>query len=400
MKKTILYSRVSTEEQAKEGHSLFFQRQQLEDYCHKNNIRNFFYYEEDGKSGKNLNREKLKQLGQEVMSGEVERIVVLSVDRLTRNIEDYIKISKVLESLDVELVSLTENLSNDAMGEFLQHILIAKAQMERKVISERTKRGIIGGLEKGRYTIGGRLPLGVSKTKDNKLFYNKDIEIVKYMFELDRLGYSYTEISKLVKGKYNKVIDSKSKISRLLNNPLYRGYRQYEGKKYYFLDPIIKDDQELDLVKSGNYKIVSKRKRNLSSHNYLYKKYLGDDFYVSTTKKRLANGTYKIYKYYINKQNKNLKINENQLTKFIEHEAKSLKVKKCRSIDSNINKLNQLYVLGDISKEERDNNLKLLKKKEEALKVKKQLKVLDISKEGKIHIVFNNNRELNKKLFA
>lgn len=130
MKKSILYARVSTDEQAIKGHSLYYQREQLVNYCKTNKINNYKYYEEDGQSGKNLNRPKIKQIFNEILLGDVSRIIILSVDRLTRNIEDYLKITKMLDSFDIELISLTENLTNDAMGEFVQHILIAKAQME------------------------------------------------------------------------------------------------------------------------------------------------------------------------------------------------------------------------------------------------------------------------------
>lgn len=389
MKRTLLYSRVSTEEQAKGGHSLFFQQQQLEKYCIDHNIENFKYYEEDGKSGKNLNRPKIQKVFQEVLKGEVEKLVVLSMDRLTRSIEDYIKITKFLESFKIELVSLTENLTNDAMGEFVQHILIAKAQMERKVISERTKRGIEGGLEKGRYTLGGRLPLGISKTTKNKLYFNKDIKIVKYMFELDKKGYSYVEISKEIKRKYNITIDEKSKISRILNNTLYRGYREYNGKKYYFIEPIIESNYKDELVKSGNYKIINKRKRNLTSHNYLYGEYL-KDFYVTTARKKLSTGEVKEYKYYKHKKS-GFNISETRITKLIIKEMEEHGIKNKYNLEAQKRKINRLYVMGDISKIERDKAIYKLKNKKIEFNIKKAIKSLTIDDVGKFEVSFKIN---------
>lgn len=50
-----LYLRVSTEDQAREGFSLPEQKRQLEDFCRKNNLEIYDYYEDAGISAKTGN---------------------------------------------------------------------------------------------------------------------------------------------------------------------------------------------------------------------------------------------------------------------------------------------------------------------------------------------------------
>lgn len=130
------------------------------------------------------------------------------------------------------MISLSEQINNDAVGKFSQGIIIGLAEMERNQISERTLNGIEGGLQKGIYPFGGGLPFATSKDKDKKLFYNEDIKIVKRIYELDEKGYSNLKISKEILNEFNEK-HSASKVSKILKNTIYQGYIIYRGKKYH-----------------------------------------------------------------------------------------------------------------------------------------------------------------------
>ena len=84
MKHTALYLRVSTEAQADEGYSLAAQAEKLEAYCRMKGIDRFTQYVDGGFSGSNLSRPAVTQLIDCIRRGEVERVVVYKLDRLSR----------------------------------------------------------------------------------------------------------------------------------------------------------------------------------------------------------------------------------------------------------------------------------------------------------------------------
>ena len=88
MKHTALYLRVSTEAQADEGYSLAAQAEKLEAYCRMKGISRFARYVDGGFSGSSLNRPAVTQLIDCIRNGEVERVVVYKLDRLSRSQKD------------------------------------------------------------------------------------------------------------------------------------------------------------------------------------------------------------------------------------------------------------------------------------------------------------------------
>lgn len=67
-------------------------------------------------------------------------LVVWELDRLGRNSFDLIKLHKELLERNIKLVNITEKIENDtAVGKMLYTIMSSFAEMERSVLSERTK---------------------------------------------------------------------------------------------------------------------------------------------------------------------------------------------------------------------------------------------------------------------
>lgn len=92
-------------------------------------------------SGKSLKNRKLRELLTWLRPGD--RIVVWKLDRLGRSVKDLIAIIEKIEASGADLVSLTEGVdTSTAMGRFFFHIMGAIAELERGMVSERTKAGI------------------------------------------------------------------------------------------------------------------------------------------------------------------------------------------------------------------------------------------------------------------
>ena len=108
---------------------------------------------EDQLSGLKADRPGLKSALEDLRKGDT--LVVLKLDRLGRSIKNLIYFVSTLEEKDVHFKSLTDNIdTSHPMGRFFFHIMASIAQMERDLIAERTKAGLIAARARGK--IGGR----------------------------------------------------------------------------------------------------------------------------------------------------------------------------------------------------------------------------------------------------
>lgn len=135
------YARVSTQEQ-----SLDLQLDALEKAgCEK------IYQEKE--SGMKDDRTQLNQLVEYAKEGDV--LVVYKLDRLGRSTKKLIELSEELQARGIELVSIRDSIdTTTAVGKAMFKMLAVLAEMERDLISERTRAGLESARARGRK--GGR----------------------------------------------------------------------------------------------------------------------------------------------------------------------------------------------------------------------------------------------------
>jgi DNA invertase Pin-like site-specific DNA recombinase len=84
-------------------------------------------------------------------------LVVWKLDRLGRSVKGLVDMAADLEGRGVDLRSLTDGIdTKGAAGRFFFHIMAALAEMERELIRERTRAGLVAAKKAGR--VGGRKP--------------------------------------------------------------------------------------------------------------------------------------------------------------------------------------------------------------------------------------------------
>lgn len=104
-------------------------------------------------SGKKKDRPEFNRLMDKLRPGD--SVVIVSLDRLGRNLKHLIELSSKFEDMGVELISLKENIdTSTAMGKFFFQITGAFAEFEANLLSERTKEGLDAARSRGR--VGGR----------------------------------------------------------------------------------------------------------------------------------------------------------------------------------------------------------------------------------------------------
>lgn len=107
----------------------------------------------DHASGATQDRPQLGECLDYLNSGDV--LAVWRIDRLGRSVTDLITIVDDLRQAGVQFRSLTEAIDTTSPGgELVFHIFAAVAQMERRLIAERTRAGLAAAAARGRR--GGR----------------------------------------------------------------------------------------------------------------------------------------------------------------------------------------------------------------------------------------------------
>ena len=113
---------------------------------------------EDKASGKDLNRPELEEMIKFVRDGDT--VLVHSMDRLARNLEDLRAIVRRLTAKKVRVEFVKEQLSftgdDNAMANLLLNVMGAFAEFERSLIRERQREGIALAKKRGAYR--GRTP--------------------------------------------------------------------------------------------------------------------------------------------------------------------------------------------------------------------------------------------------
>lgn len=151
----VAYIRVSTVQQNEER-----QIEALKKY----KIDRFFI---DKKSGKDMNREGLKQALDYVREGDT--LYVHDFSRLARNTKDLLAICDTLKNKGVNLISISENVDTTTPNGMLMFTMIAAmAEFERQNLLERQREGIEIAKAKGVYK--GRQPV---KVENFDMWYEK-----------------------------------------------------------------------------------------------------------------------------------------------------------------------------------------------------------------------------------
>lgn len=235
-----VYTRVSTEDQAKEGFSLDAQIERLRSYCEARDWIIVKEYVDDGYSGRDIKRPAYQMMMEEL--GKWDILLVMKMDRIHRNSRNFMEMMDSLRNHDKEFVSMTESLdTSTAMGRFVVDIIQRIAQLESEQIGERVYYGMeqkaqtpLEKLDSERSPyLGFAHPYGYDY-KDGKLTVNREeAEIVRRIYQ-DYL--SGATINQLVAALNNENIQTKNKrkwgketIAKILKNPLYCGYSRWNG---------------------------------------------------------------------------------------------------------------------------------------------------------------------------
>lgn len=404
-----LYPRVSTQEQAENGYSIDEQIDRMTKYCEAMGWQIYKVYTDAGFSGASLKRPALQQLIQDVKSKRIEKVLVYKLDRLSRSQKDTLYlIEDVFLKNDVDFVSMSEQLDTKTpLGKAMIGLLSVFAQLEREQIKERMMMGKLQKAKQGFYHGSFESPIGYDYTDKALLINDFEALQIRELYELFLEGKSPSEIADALntKGYYHKHGQwRRESVRNVLKSRLYIGEVKYQGKWYKGVHEPIINEETYDKAK----RILYKRHEDFSSRKNAGKptSLFGGLIvcgccgarYGKCTDKKIRNGKVYEYSYYKcasrSKKNKssikdpcckNKTWREKEFDSLMIQELEKLKLEpaaytpsakdntavlsEIKKIEKQLEKLIDLYTVGDIPRDVLQGKVEALTEKKDKLEL-------------------------------
>jgi site-specific DNA recombinase len=144
MTRAAVYTRVSTDDQAREGFSLDEQEYRaLQLIAREDDWQHVGTYSDPGHSGADRERPDLRRLLADVAAGNVDVVIVAALDRLSRDAGHLRELLLTFDAAGVRVIASGQALDRDTPEGILQTGILAEfAEFERRKIKARTKAGI------------------------------------------------------------------------------------------------------------------------------------------------------------------------------------------------------------------------------------------------------------------
>lgn len=385
-----IYIRVSTEEQALHGLSLGNQEDALISWAKNNNHNILGIYRDEGVSARKpyTKRPAIMQMIRDLPTKSPDLICFTKLDRWFRNIREYYKVQEILDAASCGWKAIWEDYdTTTASGRLHINIMLSISQDEADRTSERIKAVQASQIAAGA-PITGNPPVGYKiATIDGKKRLVKDPErgkmlraIVDHYF----LTSSLIDTTKYCNATFGTRYQMRS-IRQIFTNKILIGY--YRGNPNY-VEPYL-TEAEFNRLQA----LINRHKRDPSpkAHAYLFSGLLR----CPVCGYRLSGTRTRAYYYYICMKHKdglckfNRSVSELQIEKFLANNIqsffdaeliawKSRKLKKAAPrpeyFAAQLDRLNEMYLLGNIPKEKYESKSSEIKLKLAESKTKASVK--------------------------
>lgn len=202
----VAYLRVSTQEQANEGVSLAAQEAQVRAYAQLKGLNLVAVLVDKGVSGAaelSTRPAGVELLGL-VKQKKVSVVLAVKLDRLFRSAADALNTTKNWDDKGVALHLLdlggSAFASDSALGRFFLTIMAGAAELEKNLVSERTKAALSHKRSKGE-RISGCAPYGFQFFEGNVVEDKEEQKVLNQIRALSSAGYKPSRIAKLLNSR-------------------------------------------------------------------------------------------------------------------------------------------------------------------------------------------------------
>jgi len=227
--KVAIYTRVSTEDQAREGYSIEVQQEYLLDHAKRMGWEVYKIYSDDV-SGYVIDRPALNEMLEDAKRKKFELIITYKLDRFSRKLKDLLNIVDELDDYGVAYKSATEPFdTSTSAGKLMFQQLGSFAEFERNRIKERVFPGMIKGVQQGNWQGARYAPYGYYYNREKKLLevVSEEADIVKLIYTMYLSNRTTGQIAEYLYlkeyktrsgGKFNSAL-----VCKILKNQIYLG---------------------------------------------------------------------------------------------------------------------------------------------------------------------------------
>lgn len=222
----VIYTRVSSQKQVEEGHGCESQESACRHYCKSHGLTVLKVFHEQAISGASLYRPAFDDLcGYLKQQSRPVKVVMDDVSRLARDHILYSHLKTQITQSGGEICFVNMQFEDSPEGQYVETIIAATAELERKQNARRTKSRMRARAKAGFYL--SRAPLGYKYVKDSKhgkilIPKNPDADYIKQALE----GYA--------SGRFETQFEVRDFINENLGTDLvYNSVRGLLTRKFY-----------------------------------------------------------------------------------------------------------------------------------------------------------------------
>ncbi|MGI9514090.1 MAG: recombinase family protein, partial [Anderseniella sp.] len=263
------YARVSSEQQAKSGaieSQIAFLRERIAGDGEQ--IAEEMLFIDAGVSGATLVRPQLERLRDHAAFGLMDRLYVLSPDRLSRKYAHQVLLMEELATCGVDVVFLNHAVGTSPEEEMLLQMQGMISEYERAKIMERNRRGKLHGARRGSVNVLSTAPYGYRYSRKH------DATPAQYLIDLQQAGvvrqiFHWIGVDRLSIGEAVRRLDEagietytgkahwdRSVVWGMLQNPAYMGRAAFGKTKSQGLLPRVRASRHSAETRKRGYSAV------------------------------------------------------------------------------------------------------------------------------------------------
>lgn len=271
-----IYARVSSHKQAKEGHSIETQIDNLEDFADNNDIRVVKTLQDEGETGTDFTRAGIRKAFELASNGQIDTILVDDISRVGRHAPQTIYFIYVLEEeigvtvqTPMKLISLTsvQDLISTTMDALMAHIETKEQGRKSKNSSVRLF------LKEKKWTTWYQVPpLGYVVNDDDWLSQDPaEVDVIEEIFTQFLETESYAETQRRVNAKFEDQFEKGiryNKIRDILSDTVYAGRPSIPiNPENYTVDENFVSCPELQLIDDDLFDDVQNLREKIKEEN-------------------------------------------------------------------------------------------------------------------------------------
>ncbi len=237
--KAVIYCRVSSPDQVKNGHGLSSQETRCREFAKYRNLEIIEVFQEEGISGGLIDRPAMKRMLALLRQHKHEQVVVIidDISRLARGLKAHLELRMAIQDVGGVLQSPSIEFGEDSDSQLVENLLASVSQHQRQKNAEQVKNRMRARMLSGYWIM--RMPKGykMENLPEHGKVMVRDEPLASIIqeglegFALNRFG-SVVELKTFFEMQPNFPRDSKGRVHfqrviDMLNQQLYSGYYEY-----------------------------------------------------------------------------------------------------------------------------------------------------------------------------